>query len=174
MTRTGRASALLAAMAIGLAGCQTTGDQQPSGAVAGGMMGAASGAGAVTGTAIAGGGFSGQNILIGAVVGAIVGHYVFNPTSSASFSDDYSKLADEAAMKIVTDPTHRIVHWESKASSRVFGWAEPATDGLVKVDKGCRVVRSVRFVNGLADDKNRQFCRDGDNWVESEARGSGG
>lgn len=171
MTRTGRAAALLVVVALGLAGCQTTGDEQSSGAVAGGLIGAASGAGAATGTAIAGAGFSGQNmllgVLVGAVVGSVAGHYMYDPKSTATFTADDQKLADDAAMQILTDPTLKIVHWESKASSRVYGWAQRSTSGLLKVKKGCRAIRSVRFVNGLSTDSNRQYCRDGETWVAS-------
>ncbi|MEQ8816065.1 MAG: hypothetical protein RLO51_20800 [Thalassobaculum sp.] len=171
ITRTRRTVASLAVAALLLAGCQTTGDDPPSGAAAGALTGAASGAGAATGIAIASGGFSGQNtllgLLVGAVVGGVAGHYMSSGDNSGTYGAAERDKADEAAMKILTDPTLKIVHWESEASSRVFGWAEPSTDGVVKVKKGCRAVRSVRFVNGLSTDQNTQFCRDGDKWIKS-------
>ncbi len=171
MTRNRRTVVAMAVAALLLAGCQTTGDDPPSGAVAGSLTGAASGAGAATGIAIAGGGFSGQNtllgLLVGAVVGGVAGHYMASGDSSGSYGAAEREKADQAARELLANPSIRIVQWESDAHSRVYGWVRPSTGGLVKVDKGCRSLKFVRFVNGLSTEEDRQFCRDGDRWIGS-------
>ena len=171
MTSTRRTVASLAVAALLLAGCQTTGDEPPSGAAAGALTGAASGAGAATGVAIASGGFSGQNtllgLLVGAVVGGVAGHYMSSGDNSGTYGAAERKKADEAAGEILANPSIRIVQWSSDTHSRVYGWVRPSTGGLVKVGKGCRSLKFVRFVNGLSTEEDRQFCRDGDKWVGS-------
>lgn len=163
----GRAAAVAAISAVMLSACQTTGDGEPPGAVIGGVAGGAYGAthGAIS-SGQAGGSLLG--LLVGAVVGGVAGHYMLNGDNSGTYGQAERKKADEAAEQILANPSIRIVQWESDTHSRVYGWVRPSTGGLVKVEKGCRSLRFVRFVNGLSTEEDRQYCREGDRWVVAQ------
>jgi len=168
MTR--RLAVVLLAPALLLAGCQTTGDQPQSGAVAGGLVGAASGAGAATGVAIAGGGFSGQNMLVGVlagiVAGAIAGHYAAGGKTRETASAEDLAAADAASQLIANDPDGKLVHWGSDDKSTVFGWAELLPERADEGGTGCKTVKSVQFANGLENYEIRYFCPKDGKWVE--------
>lgn len=160
------AVAMVAMTALMLSACQTTGDEKPPGAVVGGVAGGAYGA---TQGAISGGQAGGSllGLLVGAVVGGVAGHYMLNGDNSGTYGQAERQKADEAAREILVNPSIRIVQWSSDKHSRVYGWVRHSSSGLVKVKKGCRSLKFVRFVNGLSTEEDRQYCREGDAWVGS-------
>lgn len=167
-TSHGRARAALAVLtaALALSACQTTADGQAPGAAIGGVGGASYGAtyGAISGN---GGGPLAAG-LVGAIVGAIAGHMIIGDGTGASFTSADSDLANATAQQVAGDPTLAILRWESTASSRVYGWSEPVEDDTFGARKDCRVIRSVRFVAGIATDEKRRYCPEGGSWVAGE------
>lgn len=154
------------AVAVALGACQTTGDGQPPGAVVGGVGGGVYGAtyGAFPGNGIG----PGAGSLIGVIVGAIAGHMIIGEVTGGSFSTGDIKLAEDTARRVAEDPTLNILHWESKETPRAFGWSEPVTDDSFGAPKNCRLIRSVRFIGGIATNERRRYCLEDGSWMAGE------
>ena len=166
---------VLTLSAFALGGCQTTGGDQPSGAMAGGVAGAAAGLGAGTGVRVAPGGHAGNpllGLLVGAIVGAAVGGAsTYDSTgaveggSGLPLSSEDRALADAAANQSGDSPVGERVEWTSATEDNVHGWAEPHSD--VKVFEG----RECRFLDwGYVRGNERfsqvsRFCRQSGKWV---------
>lgn len=169
------AVAILAVSALAMAGCQTTGDDQPPGAVTGGIAGGAAGLGAEAGVRAASGGHAGNpllGLLVGAVVGvAVGGASTYDSTgaveggSGLPLSSEDRALSDAATNKAGDSPVGERVEWTSVTEDGVHGWAAPHS--AVKVFEG----RECRFLDwGYVRGSDRfsqvsRFCRQSGKWV---------
>jgi len=168
MTRIGRTAALLAAIALGLTGCQTTGNQPPSGAVVGGVTGAAMGAG--TGV----GGSSLLGALVGVVAGAVIGSYVIDgpATPLPTLSEADQKIADRAAGEAADAGIGKRVPWKSGTDDSISGWSEAYHVDRPAVGKGvpgkeCRKAMMHYAFGERARLETTVFCRENGQWVRS-------
>ena len=162
-----RAAAAVAVSALLLSSCQTTSDQQPPGAVAGGLVGAASGAGAATGTAIAGGAYSGQNMLVGVLVGAVVGAVAGGGSFWSSLDEADRRRAADAALQSANAASPGPIHWQSEKNKDVFGWAERASPAALDGGELCRKVKSYYYLDDREHVETKRFCFRSERWTEA-------
>lgn len=154
MTRARRLAAAAAISALALSGCQTTGNNQTSGAVLGGLAGAAAGSqfGSGEGRLVA--------VLIGAVVGAVAGGMI------GQRLDEADRLkAEDAARQAANAGTAGPVHWQSEKDSAVRGWAEPVSPAAIDDGNLCKSVRSIYYLNGQEQTETKRFCLQDGRWV---------
>lgn len=156
MTRVRKAAAVLAVSALALSGCQTTGNNQTSGALLGGLAGAAAGAqfGSGEGRLVA--------VVIGALAGAVAGGMIGQQL------DEADRLrAEDAARQAANASQPGPVHWKSEKNQEVHGWAEPVSPAKVEDGDLCKNVKSVYYLNGQEQAETKRFCLQGGRWVEA-------
>ena len=161
------AAAAVAVAALLLSACQTTGDQQPSGAVAGGLVGAAGGAGAATGTSFAGGEYSGQNMLVGLLAGAVVGAIAGGGSFWSSLGEDDRRRAADAALQSANAVSPGPIHWQSEKNKDVFGWAERASPAVLDGGELCKRVKSYYYLDDREHVETKRFCFRNERWTEA-------
>ena len=175
MVRVRSAVAALAVSAVAWSACQTTGTDQPSGAVNGAITGATAGAAGQTARRIVSGGDTGNplvGLLVGAVVGGIVGHYATGALSGSSVTREDMAAADEAVRTVANDPDGKTVHWGDKDEIAVFGWAEVLHNRRNEGGEGCKTLKSTFHVGGLENYEIRYFCPKDGQWVERTTEAS--
>lgn len=161
--RLGRRAATAVIATVILAGCQTTSNEPPSGAVVGGVTGAAMGS--TTGV----GGSSLLGALVGVVAGAVIGSQVidgpaksFPPLTGADQS-----LADAAAGDAADAGIGQRIHWKSNTDDGVGGWSEAYSVDEPVPGRECREIRMYYSRGSEARVEAKNFCREGERWVRS-------
>lgn len=157
------AVAILAVSALALAGCQTTGDDRPPGAVVGGVAGAAMGAG--TGV----GGSSLLGALVGVVAGAVIGAYVIDGSATPlpTLDEADQKIADRASAEAAEAGIGERIPWKSETDDDISGWSEAYHVDKPVPGKECREARMYYAFGKRARLETKVFCREDGRWVEA-------
>lgn len=157
MTRFRRAAAVLAVSALALSGCQTTtGSNQTTGTLLGGLAGAAAGAqfGSGEGRLVA--------VVIGALAGAIAGSMI-----GQSLDEADRQKAEAAARQAANASAPGPIHWKSEKNQDVYGWAEPTSPAAVDNGDLCKDVKSIYYLGGQEQTETKRFCLQNGRWVEA-------
>lgn len=172
--RTRTSVALLAVSTLLLAGCETTGDDPPSGAVVGAATGAAAGLGSEAGIRIASGGHTGNpllGLLVGGLVGGAVGLYASGepalPKPIPKLGEADQKLADQAVAQSVNAGIGQRIHWKSEADESISGWAEAYPVDEPVEGRECREMRMYYNFGDTPRVEAKVYCREDGRWVQA-------
>ena len=142
---------LAAALAISVAGCESTGGQkQTGGAVVGGLAGAIAGAqfGQGSGRVAAG--------AVGALLGALVGSEVGRSLDKADLA-----YANQANTRAQAAPLNQPIQWSNPQSGN-YGTVTPVREGTTASGGYCREFQQTVTIGGKTESAYGTACRQPD------------